>query len=61
MPLEGMMNLCKNIDIFERKFIPDMRNAISDGGGKFQWDIAPCLSSEKVMTIFRKQKLNVID
>jgi len=54
MPIEGMMNLYKYIDVIERKAIPDMRKAFPDGGGKFQ-DIVPCLSSEKVKTIFRKQ------
>jgi len=38
----------------ERKAIPDMRKAFPDDGGKLQ-DIDPCLSSEKVKTIFRKQ------
>jgi len=33
-----------------------MRSAFPDGGGKFQQDLAPCLSSEKVKKIFRKQK-----
>jgi len=51
-----MMNLCKYIDVIERKAIPDMRKAFPDGGGKFQ-DIVPCLSSEKMKTIFRKQNL----
>jgi len=31
-----------------------MRRAFPDGG-KFQYDLAPCLSSAKVKTIFRKQ------
>jgi len=48
MPIEGMMNLYKHIHVIERKAIPDMRKAFPDGGGKFQWDIVPCLSSAKV-------------
>jgi len=36
MSIEGMMNLYKYIDLTERKAIPDMRKAFSDGGGKFQ-------------------------
>jgi len=52
--MPGMMNLYRYIDVIERKAIPDMRKAFPDGGGKFQ-DIVPCLSSEKVKTIFRKQ------
>jgi len=32
-----------------------MRRAFSVGGGKFQYDLAPCLSSKKVKTIFRNQ------
>jgi len=54
MPNEGMMNLHIYIDVIERKAIPDIRKAFPDGGGKFQ-EIVPCLSSEKVKTIFRKQ------
>jgi len=54
MPIEGMMNLYKYIDVIERKAIPDMRKAFPDGGGKFH-DIVSCLLSEKVKTIFRKQ------
>jgi len=54
MPIEGMMDLHKYIDLIERKAIPDMRKTFPDGGGKFL-DIVPCLSSEKVKTIFRKQ------
>jgi len=53
-PVEGMMNLCKYIDLIERKAVPDMKKAFNDGGGKFQ-DLVPCLSSEKMKTIFRKQ------
>jgi len=48
------MNLYKYIDVIERKAIPDMRKAFPDGGGKFQ-AIVPCLSSEELKTIFRKQ------
>jgi len=54
MPIEGMMNLHRYIDVIERKVIPDMRKAFPDGGEKFQ-DIVLGLSSEKVKTIFRKQ------
>ena len=54
MPVDGMMNLYKYIDVIERKAIPVMRKAFPDGGGKFQV-IVPCLSSEKAKTISRKQ------
>jgi len=33
MPIEGMMNLYKYIDVIERKAISDMRKAFPDGGG----------------------------
>ena len=36
MPIEGMMNLYKYIDVIERKDIPDMSKAFPDGGRKFQ-------------------------
>jgi len=35
MPIEGMMNLYKYIDVIQRKTIPDMRNAIPGGGRIF--------------------------
>jgi len=36
--------------VIARKVIPDMRRAFPDGGGKFQWDTAPCLPSKTVKT-----------
>jgi len=36
VPIEGMMNLYKYIDVIERKVIPDMRKAFPDGGRIFQ-------------------------
>jgi len=49
-----MRNSYKYTDVIERKVIPDMRRAFACGGGKLQCDLAPCVSSEKVKTIFRK-------
>ena len=49
------MNLYYYIDVIKRKAILDMRKAFPADGGKFQWGIVPCLSPEKVKTIFRKQ------
>jgi len=49
MPIEGMMNLYKYIDVIERKAIPDMRKAFRDDRGKFH-DIVSCFSSDKVKT-----------
>jgi len=51
-----MMNLYKYIDVIERKVIQGMRKALPDGEGNFQYDNVSCLSSEKVKTIFSKQK-----
>jgi len=36
MSIEGMTNLCKCVDVIERKAIPDMRKTFLDGGRKFQ-------------------------
>jgi len=36
MPIEGMMNFYKYIDVIERKAISDISKAFPDGGGKFQ-------------------------
>jgi len=54
---------CRNTSAFkcERNVIPDMWRAFPDGGSKFQQDYSPCLSSKKVKTVFRKQKINVLD
>jgi len=41
--------------------ITDVRRALPDGGGIFPKDLVPCLSSKKVKTIFRKDKLTVLD
>ena len=61
MPIEGVINSYKYIVVIKRKVIPDMRKTFPDGVGKFQQDVVPCLSSENVKTIFRKQKLNVLE
>ena len=55
------MSSDKYIDVFENKVIPDIRWAFPDGGGVFQQDLAPCHSSKKVKTIFRKYKSNVLE
>jgi len=36
MPIGGMMNLYRYIDVIERKVIPGISRAFPDGGGKFQ-------------------------
>ena len=56
-----MMNSNKHIDAIEIKVIPDTRRAFPDGGGLFQPDRVPSFSSNKVSTISRKKKLNVLD
>jgi len=49
-------NYCTVEDyVIARKVIPYLRRAFPDGGRKFHKDIAPCLSSKEVRTIFRKQ------
>jgi len=55
MPVERMMNLYKYNDEILRKVIPDMRKALPDGGGKLQYQLVLCVSSEKMKKIFRKQ------
>jgi len=37
-----------------------MIRAFPDGGGTFQQDLSPCLSSKKAKMIFRKAKLNAL-
>ena len=60
MPIEGMMNLYKYIDVIERKVIPDMRKAFLDGGGNSN---RYCLMSFiwKSEDDFQEAKLNVLD
>jgi len=61
MPIGGMINLDRCIDAIERKVIPDMRRTFTDGGKIFQQDLSSCPSSKKLMMIFRKQKIEVLD
>ena len=61
MLIEGMMSSDKCIDVIENKVIPDMKRAFPDGGGILPQDFAPCHSSKKVKTIFRKYNLNVLE
>jgi len=60
-----MMKLDKYMDVIERKVIPERKDryerGISGGGVIFKQDLAPCLSSKKVKTIFRQYNLNVLD
>jgi len=50
------MNLYKYVDAIERKsYSRYVNRAFTDGGGNFQQVFAPCLSSKKVKTTFRKQ------
>jgi len=53
MRIEGIMNSDKYIDVIERKVIPGMRKALPDGERIFRRDLAPCLSSKKMKTVFR--------
>lgn len=48
MPVNGMMNSDKYIDVLERKLLPEMRKLFPDNNGIFQQDLAPCHTSTKV-------------
>ena len=61
VPIEGMMNSDKCIDVIEKKIISNIRRAFPDDGGLFQQDLAPCHSSKKVKKVCRKHKLNVLE
>jgi len=60
MPIEGMVNLYKCIDVIERKVIPNMWRAFADGGGNFQQDYFACLSSEKGEDGFQETKIECV-
>ena len=61
VPVDGMMNSGKYMDVIQRKIITHMRVTFRDGGGIFQHDLAPCLESKKVKEFFMKQNVNVLE
>jgi len=48
VPVDGMMNSDKYMDVIQRKVIPHMREIFPEVGGIFQQDLAPCYASKKV-------------
>jgi len=61
MPIEGMINSDKHIDVIERKVIPDMRRAFPGSGGIFPKATCSVYFIEKSEDDFRKHNLNALD
>jgi len=41
-PVQGMMKSDQNIEVVQRRLIPDMQKDFSSGEGVFQQNLAPC-------------------
>ena len=61
LPIEGMMNAEKYIEVVKKKVIADLANAFLDGSGVFQQDLAPCHKAKKVIDYMKKMKITVLD
>ena len=47
IPVEGMMNIDRYINVLTRKAFPDLKKMFPNGKGIFQQDLAPCHSSKE--------------
>ena len=61
VPIEGMMNTDKYIDVLKRRAFPDLKRAFPDENGIFQQDLAPCHSSRKTVKFFQENQVSVLD
>ena len=61
LPVEGMMNSDKYIEVVDKKVVRDLENAFPDGSGILQQDSAPCHKSKKVTKFFESKKITVSD
>ena len=61
LPIEGMMNAEKYIQVLEEKVVRDLVKAFPDGSGVYQQDSAPCHTAKKVMAYMKKMKITVLD
>ena len=61
LPIEGMMNAGKYIQVLEEKVVRDLAKAFPDGSGVYQQDSAPCHRAKKVMVYMKKMKITVLD
>ena len=60
VPVSGMMNSDKYIDIISKKVAPDLINTFPNGEGIFQQDLAPCHTSKKSMKAFQDENIQVL-
>ena len=61
VPIEGMMNTDKYIDVLKRRAFPDLKRAFPGENGIFQQDLAPCHSSRKTVKFFQENQVSVLD
>ena len=54
LPIEGMMNSQKYIQVLDKKVVRDLANAFPDRSGIFQQDSAPCHMAKKMMGYIKK-------
>ena len=61
VPIEGMMNTNKYIDVLKRRAFPDLKRAFPGENGIFQQDLSPCHSSRKTVKFFQENQVSVLD
>ena len=61
VPVEGMMNSNKYMEILRQKLVPALAERYPAGDGIFQQDLAPCHTSKKCQQFFRTNKMKVLE
>jgi hypothetical protein len=60
LPLDGMMNSTKYIEILKSRVLPFLQT-FADGKGTFQHDLAPCHNSKTVKRPVQENKISMLD
>jgi transposase len=60
VPVDGMTNSSKYIEILKSRLLPFLQT-IADGKGTFQHDLAPCHNSKVVKKFIQESKINMLD
>lgn len=60
VPVEGMMNQDKYIDILSRKVLTELSNLYPDGDGIFQQDLAPCHTARRTKVFMEHNNIQML-
>ena len=61
VPIDGMINTEKYLQVLEKKVVTDLPNTFPDGSGVFQQDFALCHKAKKGMKYMKEMKIKVLD